>query len=118
VSSDSPHDAALRRLLALPWTVVPETTPEGDRLLRVREVPSAVGHGETDEELERDLWESLTASLEAYLHFGDPVPLPTGSPDWSKIRTEVSADPVSKALVSEPSKSWTAAASSLSAGAA
>ena len=72
----SPHDPALRRLLALPWTIVPETTPEGDRLLRVREIPSAVGHGATDAELERDLWDSLRESLLAYLHFGDAVPQP------------------------------------------
>ena len=66
----------LHRLMALPWTIVRETTPEGDRLLRVREIPSAVGHGETDDELERDLRESLAASLSAYLHFGDPIPTP------------------------------------------
>lgn len=77
---DAKVEAELRRLLFLPWTIVPEVTPEGDRLLRVLEVPSAVGHGETDEELERDLWESLKESLKAYLHFGDPIPLPSGIP--------------------------------------
>jgi predicted RNase H-like HicB family nuclease len=75
-----PHDldTQLQQLLAMPWTIVSEMTPEGDRLLRVREIPSAIGTGETDEEIERDLMESLEASLRAYLHFGDAVPLPNG----------------------------------------
>ena len=69
-------DSEIDRLLALPWTVVAETTPEGDRLLRVREIPSAIGHGESDEEITQDLRESLESSLRAYLHFGDPIPMP------------------------------------------
>ena len=74
--TDRDIDSELDRLLALPWTIVAETTPEGDRLLRVREIPSAIGHGETDDELARDLRESLESSLRAYLHFGDPIPMP------------------------------------------
>jgi len=70
------QEVELQRLLQLPWMVRAETTPEGDRLLRVVEIPSAVGLGDTDEARERDLWVSLEASLRAYLHFGDPVPLP------------------------------------------
>ena len=66
-------------LLRLPWTFVREITPEGDTVLRVAEVPSAVGTGGTDTELEADAWASLRASLESYLHFGDPIPLPPGS---------------------------------------
>ena len=73
-----PEEEKLRHLLALPWTIIPETTPEGDRLLRVQELPAAVGCGSTDEELEADFWDSLTATLSAYLHFGDPIPLPAG----------------------------------------
>lgn len=72
-------DTQLQRLLALPWTIVSEMTPEGDRILRVREIPSAIGTGGTDEEIERDLMESLEASLRAYLHFGDDVPVPDGT---------------------------------------
>ena len=71
--------ARLNYLLRLPWTFVRETTPEGDTLLRVAEIPSAVGTGETDPDLEADVWASLRASLEAYLHFGDPIPLPRGA---------------------------------------
>lgn len=70
----------LRRLLTLPWTVLREETPDGDTVLRVKEVPSATGSGETDEEREQDLWDSLTESLRAYLHFGDAVPVPSDSP--------------------------------------
>lgn len=79
MSSNSEHE--LQRLLRLPWTVLREETPEGDVVLRVKEIPSAVGSGDTDEERVADLWESLTASLRAYLHFGDTIPLPAGVPD-------------------------------------
>jgi predicted RNase H-like HicB family nuclease len=65
-------------LLRLPWTLVAETTPEGDSLIRVAELPSAVGTGATQQEIERDLWDALTAALRAYLHFGDPIPVPVG----------------------------------------
>lgn len=68
----------LEHLIRLPWTIVKETTPEGDHLLRVAEIPSAVGSGATSEEMEADLWESLKESLRAYLHFGDPIPMPAG----------------------------------------
>ena len=79
-------DPELQRLLRLPWTVLSETSPEGERLLRVKEIPSAVGCGETDGEAITDLWAALTASLRAYLHFGDPVPVPTGVPaEWNYV---------------------------------
>lgn len=73
------QEQQVQHLLRLPWTIVAETTPEGDRLLRVAEIPSAVGTGSTPQELEADLRESLRASLSAYLHFEDPVPLPKGA---------------------------------------
>lgn len=74
-----PDPAKLEYLLKLPWTFVRETTPEGDVVLRVSEIPSATGTGMTDEELARDTWDSLRASLETYLHFGDRIPLPGGA---------------------------------------
>lgn len=67
-------------LLRLPWSIRSEVTAEGDRLLRVVEIPSAVGSGQSDDEAVADLWESLRASLAAYLHFEDKIPLPEGSP--------------------------------------
>jgi hypothetical protein len=72
------QEQKLDYLLRLPWTIVPETTPEGDRLLRVRELRAAVGHGETDDELIHDFWESLRSTLLCYIHFNDPIPLPEG----------------------------------------
>lgn len=63
-------------LLRRPWTIVREVTPEGDLLLRVLEIPSAVGTGASPESATRDLWDSLRESIRAYLHFGDEVPLP------------------------------------------
>lgn len=71
-------DEKVRQLLRLPWTFVREVAPEGDVLLRVKEIPSVVGTGTTDAELEADLWASLEAALAAFLHFGDPVPMPEG----------------------------------------
>jgi predicted RNase H-like HicB family nuclease len=65
----------LQRLLGLPWTIISETTPEGDLLLRVKEIPSAVGSGDTEAAAIADLREALTESLRAHLHFGDPVPV-------------------------------------------
>jgi hypothetical protein len=77
------RSSELEHLLRLPWTILKEVTPEGDTLLRVAEIPSAVGSGATPQEMERDLWESLQESLRAYLHFGDPIPSPRGpQPDW------------------------------------
>ncbi len=77
------EEKQIEHLLRLPWTIVRETTPEGDQILRVAEIPSAVGSGSTPQEIERDLWESLRESLRAYLHFKDPVPLPSGAqPAW------------------------------------
>ena len=72
------QERKLLYLLRLPWTLVPERTPEGDRLLRVRELASVVGAGATDADLEEDLWEAMREALRAYLHFGDPIPLPAG----------------------------------------
>jgi len=77
------RDPQLEHLLRLPWTIVSELTPEGDHLLRVAEIPSAVGSGATPQEVEADLWESLRESLRAYLHYHDPVPMPGGAqPGW------------------------------------
>lgn len=72
------EERKLEYFLRLPWTLVTETTPEGDRLVRVRELPGAVASGETDEELEADLWDAIRAALRSYLHFGDRVPVPAG----------------------------------------
>ncbi len=77
-------DQKLDSLLRLPWTIRSEISPEGDRLLRVAEIASAVGSGSSDSEAVSDLWESIRASLAAYLHFEDSIPLPEGSTlPWS-----------------------------------
>ena len=66
----------LAYLMRLPWTI--ETAPEDDyTVLRVKELPSVIATGKTGEELEADFWESLRATLEAYTHYDDPIPLPT-----------------------------------------
>jgi len=73
------EERKLGYLLRLPWTFVAETTSEGDLVVRVAEVPAAVGTGATPEEIASDAWEALSDALRAHLHFGDPVPLPAGS---------------------------------------
>ena len=66
----------LEYLLGLPWTI--EVVAEDDyQVLRVTELPSVIATGQTKDELEADFWESLKATLESYLHYGDPIPLPT-----------------------------------------
>ena|SRR2546425_12448467 len=69
-------DEKLAYLMRLPWTI--EAKPEDDyTVLRVKELPSVIATGKTQEELEADFWESLRATLEAYTHYNDPIPLPS-----------------------------------------
>ena len=66
----------LAYLMRLPWTI--EAKPEDDyTVLRVKELPSVIATGKTPDELEADFWESLRATLEAYTHYDDPIPLPS-----------------------------------------
>lgn len=87
------EELELKRLLMLPWTILREETPEGDTILRVKEIPSAVGSGESDSDRERDLWDSLTESLRAYLHFGDAIPIPADSPRFVHFSPVLSVTP-------------------------
>lgn len=68
-------DFLLRRV---PWTVVRDDSAEYP-ILRCREIPDATGSGDTPEEAEGDFWESLKASLESFVHFGDRPPVPSGA---------------------------------------
>jgi hypothetical protein len=69
-------DQKLEYLLRLPWTIIPDSTPEGDHLLRVVELPAAVGCGDDEESLVADFWESFRSTIEAYLEMGGNPPLP------------------------------------------
>jgi len=74
--------AKVQYLLRLPWSIVP-STEDGERVLRVRELPSVVVSGPADTEAEQqtlaaDFWDSVAESLRCYLHFGDPLPRPPG----------------------------------------
>lgn len=80
-------------LMHLPWTI--EATPEDDyTVLRVRELPSVVATGKGSAELEADFWESLKATLETYLHYHDPIPLPAevAHLPWERRAPGVRAD--------------------------
>jgi hypothetical protein len=75
-------ESKLRYLLGLSWTVTAEKDPdEGYTILRVAELPSVIATGDEKDvpALTKDFWESLQASLEAALEFGDPIPLPQGA---------------------------------------
>lgn len=90
----------LEYLKRLPWSVKAEVTPENDLVLRVVELPAATGSGPTSDHkvAERDLWESLTETLRAYLQFGDPIPLPVDEPlPWTEpeqkaVKTQLRID--------------------------
>ena len=69
------NEQKVRALLHLPWTVEP-STEDGVLIVRVKELPSVIATGATEEELERDYWESLQATLEVYVGHDDPIPLP------------------------------------------
>lgn len=71
-------EAKVQYLMRLPWTIVPDESEEGDRLLRVAELPAAVGCGETDKALAADFFESFAATLEAYVEADETPPLPEG----------------------------------------
>lgn len=73
-------------LIRLPWTIVAEKTPEGDSLLRVVELPAAVGSGIDEKSLSDDFWESFVATLEAYIALDSVPPLPAGitSVPWAE----------------------------------
>jgi hypothetical protein len=75
----------LKHLLRLPWTLLVEVGDEPDEvLIRVAEIPSAVGSGVGDAAVE-DFWASLSAALSARLDFGDRIPLP---PDVNRLPWE------------------------------
>jgi predicted RNase H-like HicB family nuclease len=76
---DSAIEAKLDKLVRLPWTIEIEREPtDGSLIGRVLEMRDAIATGETEEELRRELADSIRASLACRLHFGDPIPIPTG----------------------------------------
>lgn len=69
----------LKYLSSLNWTVTVERDPdEGYVILRVKELPAVIATGKDNQALEEDFWESLEASLQCALEFGDPIQLPNG----------------------------------------
>lgn len=68
------REQKIAALLRLPWTIRPDKdVDEGYFIARVAEIPSLIATGATPEELERDFWQSLQASLEVSLDYGDPI---------------------------------------------
>jgi hypothetical protein len=90
-------ESKLKYLLGLSWTVTAEQDPdEGYTILRVAELPSAIATGDENDipALTKDFWESLQATLESALEFGDPIPLPNGAiAPWDLAFTRRSATP-------------------------
>lgn len=83
-------ESKVQSLLLLPWTIDVQRDDDGSFIAKVAELPSVVATGATEKDLERDLWASLRATIECYLHFGDPIPLPRGMTQlpWESRRGE------------------------------
>lgn len=76
----TPHqEALLESYLRLPWTLLPgRREAEGYYTLRVAELPSVLGVGETESELQASFWEAMRSVLTSYLLDGEEIPLPSG----------------------------------------
>jgi hypothetical protein len=76
------RELKLKYLMGLNWTVTAEKDPdEGYTIIRVAELPSVIATGDPNnvDALDKDFWESLQASLESALEFGDSIQLPRGA---------------------------------------
>ena len=73
--SEAEMAATIEQALTWPWRV-DVTEEDGELVARVAEMPDAIATGATHDDLARDLWVSLRASLRARLEFGDPIPRP------------------------------------------
>lgn len=73
------QEALLESYLRLPWTLLPGfREAEGYHTLRVAELPSVLGVGETESELEASFWEAMRSVITSYLLDGEAIPLPHG----------------------------------------
>lgn len=68
----------LQHALSLPWTVR-LSVEDGDHVARIVELRAVIGSGETEKALHADLYESMTAVLEAMLEHGDAIQPPPGT---------------------------------------
>jgi hypothetical protein len=70
------REQELTWLMALPWTFTSEASGDpGEFVVRVEEMRDAITIG-TEDEVSREIWDSLRASLECRLDHGDAIPLP------------------------------------------
>lgn len=66
--------------MRLPWTVsVDRDLADGSLIASVTEIPDAIATGANESALMADLWQSLKASIECRLEFGDSVTIPAGA---------------------------------------
>lgn len=71
---------SIEEYLRMPWTVrVSRNEEDGYLVARVVELPDVIATGVDEKELEGAFRDSLRASIECYLHFGDAVPTPNPS---------------------------------------
>jgi hypothetical protein len=96
-------ESKLKYLLGLSWTVTTEQDPdEGYTILRVAELPSVIATGDIKDvpALTKDFWESLRASLEAALEFGDRISLPNGvTAPWDQPPGRMVTPPVARTAI-------------------
>jgi predicted RNase H-like HicB family nuclease len=98
----------IETLLRLSWSFeVSRNEEEGYLIARVKELPSVLATGETEEELGTEIWDAMRAALSAYVLDGDEIPMPPGS----DRRRASQADGV--AFVTIPEESTVTASSSL-----
>lgn len=78
-------DNKIEWFLRLPWRIEVIREEDGTLFARVPELPGAVADGVDDESLAASFWESLEATLRAYLDSGHPVPVPYSFPlPWER----------------------------------
>lgn len=74
------NQLSIEEYLRMPWTVrISRNEEDGYLVARVVELPDVIATGIDEKELEGAFWDSLRASIECYLHFGDAVPTPDPS---------------------------------------
>jgi predicted RNase H-like HicB family nuclease len=81
------REKKLEALLRLRWTITVEhNAEEGYLVAHLKELPDVIATGADERALARDLWESLTASLDARLDFEDLLVLPGGAQlPWTQV---------------------------------
>lgn len=119
-TTDWTSEEKLQALMRLPWSVKLERDPrDGSLIAQVDELPDAIATGDNEQDLARDLWEAIEASLACRLEYGDPLPLPQGNViPWEGSAQPSSERPnVRQAKIQLTGEVWTRPFSTVNSGA-